>query len=369
MVLYINFSPLFLSFQNRLRCIGILGAALLTILQLRLMLPGPTTLFSTADNPTAKSNSLWTRFLTFTYLPVFNFKLMLYPTELSFDWGMDAIPRVSSLFDRRNLWTAAFYASLSYSVWTNYKMIKKKLPNYLSRRRTRTAKKKVLVIVNNNQHNNNSASECVCTVCKYGMSLRHSSSCRANNNNNVPAPSVPCGCPPMRQPQSNATNNNNESVAIASTIVHPPLPSTSVVILLSISLLALPFLPAANLFFYVGFVVAERILYLPSVGYCLLVGLGLGRILDSRRTVTTSTTTNPNSNAATSVNVKSQIKRRIVIFLVFIVILLFCVKTVNRNMDWKNEESLYRSAVKINPPKGKKHQQITFYFYFVFQSL
>lgn len=44
---------------------------------------------------------------------------------------------------------------------------------------------------------------------------------------------------------------------------------------LSISLLVLPFLPASNLFFRVGFVLAERVLYLPSSGYCLLIALGV----------------------------------------------------------------------------------------------
>lgn len=36
-----------------------------------------------------------------------------------------------------------------------------------------------------------------------------------------------------------------------------------------------PFLPATNLFIRVGFVIAERVLYLPSAGYCLLVAVGV----------------------------------------------------------------------------------------------
>lgn len=42
------------------------------------------------------------------------------------------------------------------------------------------------------------------------------------------------------------------------------------------------FLPAANVFFRVGFVLAERVLYLPSVGFCLLTALAFDRL---RRTV------------------------------------------------------------------------------------
>ena len=45
--------------------------------------------------------------------------------------------------------------------------------------------------------------------------------------------------------------------------------------LLALSWIVIPFLPASNLFFPVGFVIAERVLYLPSMGYCLLLAIGI----------------------------------------------------------------------------------------------
>jgi hypothetical protein len=42
--------------------------------------------------------------------------------------------------------------------------------------------------------------------------------------------------------------------------------------------LVIPFLPATNIFFRVGFVIAERVLYLPSAGFCLLVIVGLRQL-------------------------------------------------------------------------------------------
>ena len=48
--------------------------------------------------------------------------------------------------------------------------------------------------------------------------------------------------------------------------------------LLSLGLLVLPFIPATNLLFPVGFVVAERVLYLPSMGFCLLVAFGCDKL-------------------------------------------------------------------------------------------
>lgn len=42
----------------------------------------------------------------------------------------------------------------------------------------------------------------------------------------------------------------------------------------ALSLIVLPFIPASNLFFPVGFVVAERVLYVPSMGFCVLFAHG-----------------------------------------------------------------------------------------------
>lgn len=48
--------------------------------------------------------------------------------------------------------------------------------------------------------------------------------------------------------------------------------------LFALSLLIVPFLPASNLLFPVGFVLAERVLYLPSLGVCLLVAVGVDKL-------------------------------------------------------------------------------------------
>jgi len=49
-------------------------------------------------------------------------------------------------------------------------------------------------------------------------------------------------------------------------------------LLLSLVLIVVPFLPASNLFFRVGFVIAERNLYLPSTGFVMLVALGMKKL-------------------------------------------------------------------------------------------
>lgn len=317
-----------------MRSLVILFVVLASIFHLRLRLPTPMTQFSTADNPTAKVGSFWTRFLTFSYLPVFNFHLLLLPATLSFDWGMDAIPRVTSLLDPRAIVTGGFYVILSHTVWTctkslvNHATTAVALATY--RRKGRTLKKKVL-------HTSLAKTDCLCAVCKQTLNVRHSSSCRAINNNNIPA--VPCACRLDINPAPQA----NTSAA-------PP--RHSLVILLAVALLVLPFLPATNILFYVGFVVAERILYLPSVGICLLAGLSAGHILDAPAPVAAPTTVPRKRSAASRLRGQQRQRMTVTVF-ICVVLSVFCLRTVIRNFDWHDEESLYRSAIDVIPPKGE----------------
>ena len=99
----------------------------------------------------------------------------------------------------------------------------------------------------------------------------------------------------------------------------------------ALSLLVLPYLPASNLFFPVGFVVAERVLYLPSMGFCMLVGFGAHRIFKS---------------------INSSALRGIFSFLIVGVLSVHSLKTGLRNLDWVSEHSIYASAVRINPNHG-----------------
>ena len=51
---------------------------------------------------------------------------------------------------------------------------------------------------------------------------------------------------------------------------------------MGVALVVVPFLPASNIFFTVGFVVAERVLYLSSIGSCLITVLGFTLLSKNR---------------------------------------------------------------------------------------
>ena len=94
----------------------------------------------------------------------------------------------------------------------------------------------------------------------------------------------------------------------------------------------IPFLPASNLFFPVGFVVAERVLYLPSMGFCMLVAYGIWQIVS---------------------HFKSSHLRIIATTGVTLLLILHLVKTLERNRAWVSEEFLYREAVCTYPNNAK----------------
>lgn len=350
--------------------LGMLFAALIALLAARVPLSA-TPKFARADNPTAREPSIVTRFLTFYYLPVFNFFLLVCPSTLSFDWSMDAVPRITSLMDPRNFLSISFYYFVSKILYRSslavYRQGEHKNKQLINLRKdnnkihsygypkngingSRCLKvnrngliyqfnslcgytsviKSGRVLVSSGKMNGKTI--CHCSCCRHVLTDHHSNSCRAVNNNNSMGLST-CACAPPPP-----------YVAVAS--VRPPVEKPKVymrktshsALLLAASFLTLPFLPATNLFFYVGFVVAERVLYLPSVGFSLLMGIGgakVGAHLGSRARV-----------AALGA-----------------LLLALSARTLVRNRDWRDEESLYRSAVKVNPPKGES----SFHYYVIFK--
>lgn len=103
------------------------------------------------------------------------------------------------------------------------------------------------------------------------------------------------------------------------------------VVLMSMSLMVIPFIPASNLFFPVGFVIAERVLYLPSMGFALLVGYAALHLTKTDKKM-----------------VNALVKLSLVWLLVF-----QATKTVVRNRDWVSSTALFSSAIQTTPGNAK----------------
>uniref|UniRef100_A0A8C6TM04 dolichyl-phosphate-mannose--protein mannosyltransferase n=1 Tax=Neogobius melanostomus TaxID=47308 RepID=A0A8C6TM04_9GOBI len=234
--------------------------------------------FSNSDNPAADSPHLLTRALTFFYLPAVNTWLLLCPDKLSFDWSMDAVPLVKSLADWRNLHTVAFYGGL-----TALSLFGLHGPK--------------------------------CHI-KESNGKAHVANGKTNENGN----------PVSDTNHNNYSENGSPKTTMNGSAVphHCPqqttLPPTENIVVFSIGIMSLSFLPATNLFFYVGF-----------VGFCLLVAAGARTLY---------------------VKLRTRCSKALIVWLCSTLVLLNGLRTVQRNRDWRSEESLYRSGISVNPAKA-----------------
>ena len=106
-------------------------------------------------------------------------------------------------------------------------------------------------------------------------------------------------------------------------------------LLIAFSMMIIPFIPASNLFFPVGFVIAERTLYIPSAGFCMIISLGFEKINKSSKLIT---------------------------YLLCITLFAFSLKTQSRNFDWLNELNLFSSGIKVNSNNAKLYNNIGHYY-------
>uniref|UniRef100_A0A673CWF5 dolichyl-phosphate-mannose--protein mannosyltransferase n=1 Tax=Sphaeramia orbicularis TaxID=375764 RepID=A0A673CWF5_9TELE len=104
---------------------------------------------------------------------------------------------------------------------------------------------------------------------------------------------------------------------------------------LGLVLLVVPFLPACNVFFRVGFVIAERVLYLSSAGYCLLLAYSLG-LCCCRWTK----------------------YRKLLCASVLALLCVYIARCALRSHQWRSEQSLFTSALPVCPLNAKVHYNV-----------
>ena len=113
----------------------------------------------------------------------------------------------------------------------------------------------------------------------------------------------------------------------------------SPVVLFGLALLCVPLAPTLNPFLPAGTILAERYLYLPSAGFCLLAAMaGLWLLELFRRPYT----------------------YRIAMAALTLILALGVVRTALRNQDWLSDETLFRSAVDASPNSVRARLNLSF---------
>jgi tetratricopeptide (TPR) repeat protein len=108
------------------------------------------------------------------------------------------------------------------------------------------------------------------------------------------------------------------------------------------ALLALaPYLVIGNLFFDIGTIFAERLIYFTSAGFCLLLGLLLGDIAAGL----------PRSRAVPA----PPGTIRLVGLAIAILVAAFAILTWARCHEWRNDETLFSAATRVRPASPRAH--------------
>uniref|UniRef100_A0A0L8G1Q3 dolichyl-phosphate-mannose--protein mannosyltransferase n=2 Tax=Octopus bimaculoides TaxID=37653 RepID=A0A0L8G1Q3_OCTBM len=263
--------------------------------------------FAPSDNPAADSKSFLTRTLTFHYLLTLNLWLLLCPYILSFDWSMNSIPLVESLGDSRNIVTIAFYCGLLYIAIYILKHIS----------HCTHVTPELHVMQHSLQHNSHNVthSSKLTKIHRNGTTESHHHPPRVLNGT-------------RGRLKNFAESANHQNM----TLTGEDNRSSLDCIIFSLAVIIVPFIPATNLFFYVGFVIAERVLYIPSMGFCMLVAKGAEKLYFHYHS--------------------SRMCRIAIVVNVICILVSFTARTFLRNQDWLTEEYLYRSGIDINPAKA-----------------
>ena len=95
---------------------------------------------------------------------------------------------------------------------------------------------------------------------------------------------------------------------------------------------ALSYLMVSNLIFPIGTIFSERLLYLPAIGFCLLLAAGLAQL--ARR---------------------SEAARRAATALALVILALYSARFVARCGDWESDATLFAATVRDSPRSAKAH--------------
>lgn len=318
-----------------------------------------------------KEISRW-MLLTKLYLPAFNLKLLVYPTELSYDWSLSAIGLITDSLDLRVLLAAILYTSicLFFILWLaelcDFSLILRSVLVSLFRTAEcwldgkRLAREKSLQLPTSGSASEDSGCDETCSLRSVDTNGSIDSGFMTDSNtsksqyNGRARPNRP-----VRDKRSNEVEAQRVRATALDCIGWPLL------------WLTIPYLPASNLLLPVGFLAAERTLYLPSFGFCLLMANllhhlplpGISLISDGwcgprglrkvnfkaanwtqngfcgqKRAIETA---EPTTTSQASGNTDGYTTAKLL--LIFPLLILGGLKTVRRNEDWRDELALYSS--------------------------
>jgi protein O-mannosyl-transferase len=314
------------------RTIAFLAFFLLLALY-RLSLNGEAPIeFSPADNPASFEDRFLTRVLSYFYVYAINGWLLLYPKTLLADYTHNTLPLVHSFDDPSNLFTLGFILVMAAIVLFATRTVK----NPASANTALTVASSAPTAAEENVQ----ASDITESESKGKINSARVTQ-RGSNKPSTPAKSETpkaqqseesySSLSPSRRRHPTSTRQSSTSTLSACT-----LHSDARLAALGLAVLIIPFLPASNIAIRVGFVVAERVLYVPSLGFLFIVA-AIARAVASGR-----------GKAISSV----------ILLVSALVLTAYFVRSVSRAEDWASDVTVWEAMVRDAPWNPKTWKSV-----------
>jgi tetratricopeptide (TPR) repeat protein len=129
-------------------------------------------------------------------------------------------------------------------------------------------------------------------------------------------------------------------------------------LVMGLALIVLPFIPASSMFFRVGFVLADRVLYMPSFGWCILLAhavqvLAGDHVAAPRDEAAAAKKNDDKSKDKAPKTTPRSLKWHVAYAAALAIIGAYGIRTVARNNEWQTSTSLYESGRAVNPSNHK----------------
>ena len=298
--------------------------------------------FSFVDNPLPSLPDMASRLMSAAHVHVRYARLLLWPATLSADYSFNCVPAVKELRDGRNLAALALYGGL---VWGGLAALRAQRGVSAASHAAHDDAAHDDAAHDDAAHDDASSKPAAEDATGGGKRRGGGGAVvggEANGSSSAPAA------------EGAVVGGEAPVVPVRAVLGEPSVravlgePSVRVSIGRALLLLVLPMLPASHLFIPIGTLVAERLLYTPSGGFCALVGLVASEALRAA-----SRPPDRAQHNAWKVGAQYGALRLALALLLALLLGGAAVRTWERNRAWADSDSITRATASACPGSAK----------------
>ena len=113
----------------------------------------------------------------------------------------------------------------------------------------------------------------------------------------------------------------------------------------------------SNIVFPVGTNMAERFLFMPSLGFCLIIGVLVNQLIPNLKLNSDDLKLNSIYNNAFTINNLSDVPKAVLIGL-SVILIVFSVKTIDRNTAWKDNYTIFTTDISVSKNSAKLQNSV-----------